>query len=504
MAREIKYQLYIAWDGTTYVDESSRFIRANGEIRYAPIEESISTGRGIVDIMTVTLDNATSRYSPMNTAGALYTYIQDGKAYHAPVYLNVSIDDGASYFRLFTGVIKIPKEKAPTMKEGATVEIDCRSRDELLMQKRLSTTLANFRTYHDSGYTESSLMAAWLVQAGFSSGDYTLDAGTQRIDWAWLDDESPLEEMWSLAAACGGRFFADNTGEFVYENVGHWLTATRSATSQETLTESGWQRLTPEYDDKELYNVVTVEASPRVIAAQDILWEPDETIYIPADSTKKVVARMRQPAYYIADAVYGASSGGGTNLTSDISIAQVNYAQRVELTITNANVLYGAYLRPLQILGQAVGGAPTQEETRTSAEHGNNSAFFTSVRGGRTRSIRGNVYIQFRDQAGALAEMLINRLEWPRLSFKVNGVPGIERYLGDRITIDDSSIMSAPIEVLIVGINWRLSKDSGYAHDIDAIDASNLYPFATTTPGYFRIGTNELGAADPQNGRVFY
>jgi hypothetical protein len=59
--------------------------------------------------MSMTLNNNDGRYSPLNTSSAIYSSIQNGKAYHAPCYLNVSINNGGSYTRIFTGVIKYPK-----------------------------------------------------------------------------------------------------------------------------------------------------------------------------------------------------------------------------------------------------------------------------------------------------------------------------------------------------------------------------------------------------------
>ena len=62
-----------------------------------------------------------------------------------------------------------------------------------------STTLANFQAWHDGGYTEGQIINAMLTAAGITTGT-SVDAGLIRMDWAWLDDESVLEELWALAA----------------------------------------------------------------------------------------------------------------------------------------------------------------------------------------------------------------------------------------------------------------------------------------------------------------
>ena len=108
MPRTIAYRLYIAWDGTNHVAESTRLLQASGENRLTS-PDAIAAGRGIVDRCTLELDNRDGRYSPLNSSGALYSNIQAGGAYNRPMYFEVSIDGGSNYYRVFTGVIKIPQ-----------------------------------------------------------------------------------------------------------------------------------------------------------------------------------------------------------------------------------------------------------------------------------------------------------------------------------------------------------------------------------------------------------
>ena len=116
MARQVLWQLFIAWDFSTYTNESTRLMRASGEYSLTPPGDGFSSGRGIISSMTLTLNNNDGRYSPLNTGSAIYSSIQNGKAYHAPCYLNVSIDNGGGYTRIFTGVIKYPKPSGANTK----------------------------------------------------------------------------------------------------------------------------------------------------------------------------------------------------------------------------------------------------------------------------------------------------------------------------------------------------------------------------------------------------
>jgi hypothetical protein len=61
MPRTIAYRLYIAWDGTNYVAESSRLLQASGENRLTS-PDAIGSGRGIVDRCQLELDNRYGRF----------------------------------------------------------------------------------------------------------------------------------------------------------------------------------------------------------------------------------------------------------------------------------------------------------------------------------------------------------------------------------------------------------------------------------------------------------
>jgi hypothetical protein len=506
MPRTITFDLRVDWGlDTSFADESSRLVAANGSVRLAAPESGISNPRGTVDQCTLTLNNSDGRFSPLLTSGPLYADIGGGGAYHAPMYLRVSIDGGSTYSRVFTGVLKIPREGPPYPGVAATVEIDCRSRDEILLNKRLSTPIATFRSLHDGGASEANIILNWLNQAGIPSGETAIDWGLVIIPWAWLDDESPVEDIWQLAAAAGGRFYCDQDGVFRYENMTHWLFAPHT-TSQETLTKAGYSQMDgPAYDDRELYNGVTVIASPRDQLVVGPLWSAGQVITIPAGGTKAMTAKLRQPAYQVNAVSYTAISGGGRNMSSVISVAMTQYAQRVELTISNSDSVYAAELLDLSLVGVSVNGAPTVEETRLSS-----NAFWTSfaaARPGRTRLIRGSSYVQTQAQAAMLAEFLRDRYQLPRLSWVLRAVPGDPfRRLGDRVTVANADAMSASRDGFITGISWRVSS-KGYSQDLEILDAGNpsdgtgLYQ----SSNYFVLATNTLGSgAGSGHGQLFY
>jgi len=486
MARSIAFRLYVAWDGTNFTQETSRLISATGENRLTPPDQAGTSSKGIVDKCSLELDNHDGRYSALNSAGALYANLQNGGAYHAPMYLEVSINGGTNYYRVFTGVVKIPQETTVTSRETGMVRIECRSVDELLLARRTSTTISNMQAR--TGYMDGQHVAAWLDDNSIAG--YTCDAGVFNVQYAWLDDESILDEIWNMASACGGRFYADPDGQLRYEDITHWLKSPHT-TSQETLSRDDYAGLAVNYADSDLYNVVTVETSPRFIDAPDKLWTPDEVVSVAPSSTKKITARLRSAAYSIDAPDFKAATGGGWDITSDVTVSPTLYVQRVELSITNANTTQTAYVSPFQLTGRALNGGPTQEESRNSADNGSNSAWWTAVRGTRTKAIRGNAYIQTRAMAGSLALFLLNRCEYPRLTYKLQGCPGKPtRRCGDRVTIDDSEMMSATRDVFVTAISWRLN-NSGFQQDLEAVDCLQLFPLTS----YAIVGTNKVGSA---------
>jgi hypothetical protein len=479
MPRTIGFRLWIDWDfNGVYSDESAYLVQATGNLSLVRPDDFMAGGKGQVDSCSLTLRNAGGRFSPLNAAGPLYSYLQNGKAYHAPMYLEVSIDGGSNYARVFTGVCKIPKESGLTAREGPVVEIACRSQDEVLLQLRQSTSLLQFRAWLAAGYTEGEIIDALLAAAGVSSR--SVDAGLLPAPCVWLDDESVLEELWMLAAAAGGRFYSDPDGVARYENAAHWLS---HSASLETITRADYDRpLEALYEDDDIYNVVTVEASPRVLGAWEVVWEPDEPVVVPPGGSKSITARLRQPLGATFGPEWQAITAGGQNITAYVAVIANYYAQRVEFAITNSNPYWAAYLRPFRLVGQPVVGGPTHEESRNSAAHGSNAAFF-ATRGTRTRSVRGNPYVQGKAQAGMLALYLLHQSECPRLTYTLRGCLGVPaRRLGDRVTVSDPSVMSSSRDAYLVGIAWRLTP-TGFSQDLTAIDAAQLYPHQSA--GYF-------------------
>ena len=524
MARSIGRILEFDWARNgVWVNESDRLISASGSWSYSPPNQSFVTSRGHIAQMQVVLDNHDARFSPLNTSSPLVngTVASNGLGggYGVPVRLKISINGGNSWEWVFHGVAKIPRESGPTTKDTATVSFDCRGREEQILNRRVSTTLANFQQNVFGQATEDELIRKALLAAGLIDGvDFispyyydnvssvnapTLDRGRFVIPFFWLDDESPIEEIWGLVAACGGRFYAGPDGRFYYEAIDHWLNAPHTI-AQETFGARGSQSsensqytdLNAQYDDDNFWSEIVVEASPREIDTPQLIWQPDEVYTIPPGSSKTVLAQLRQAAHDIFAATFTATTPGGIEITSDITLTQTNYAQRVDLQFANGHATQAALIRQLSISGSPLVGGPSVEERAKSTDN------FWSSREPRTRSIRGSIYTQSRDHAQLMAEYLRDRLERPALTYSLRGVPGVPtRRLGDYVAILDPDVMPGNVRhAFVISLRWRLSS-SGFVQDLTAVDAANVFKHAPDD--YFIIGTDVCGAST-LNARIFY
>ena len=494
--RVIGARLWVDWDfDGNYTDESAYLVSASGDMSLVPPGAGLMSSSGIISQMKLTLRNASGRFSPLRTDGALYTYIRDGKSYHAPCYLEVTIDGGSNYHRVFTGVLKLPKEGTATTKDGPTVIVDARSMEERYLQQRASVYQSTFAGQHDLGYTESHYINTWLQTVGVPVGSISRDAGIFVVPWAWLDDESAIEECWRLAAACGGRFYADPDGVFRYENMARWQTSARSTTTQLAISRDSMNRFELKLLDTDLYNVVTVEASPRAPGGADVIWEPDDLPLVGPGATTTITARFDTAAYSISGLQFEAADDGGNNQTVNVAITPTYYAQRADLVVVNSsNVRVRLY--PLRVIGQPLVGGPEIEERRTSAADGSNQSFF-STRGDRTLAVRGNAYVQTRAHAATLAQYLLDRCEFPRLMAYAGGCPGTPALrLGDRVTVTDALAASAVFTGYVTSIDWTMD-DGGFRQNLELVQVTQMFP---NDGEYFILGTHTFSS----NRYIFY
>jgi len=490
---DIGAQVYIDWDRDgTYTSEDAYLISARGTHRLTPPGQSITAASGRVSECTVVLDNSTGRFSSLYSSGALYSYIQSGKAYHVPVKVQISavlVGDVASYQSVFTGVARIPAEATLSPGQPKTITFDCRGVEEILLNRRQRTTRANFASYYDNGTTESEFMDAVLDASG-ATVTTVLDDGMFTIPWAWLENESIVEELWKLAAACGGRFYGNAYGQLVYENATHWLKSPHTVSQQSYTRGSGFNSLVLTWNETELAEEVSVSWSEREPAEEAEIYDSGN-LFVPVGETIEIWADFDSPAYGIVSLDYTAGTPGGMNLASSVSVSAYYYAGSAKLTIQNSGSL-AATVR-VTLTGYLADAGDSRTITQESAD-----SFWTS-REGRSRKVSGNRWLQTEGQANFLKAFMADRQETPPLFAKMNGCPGNPlRVIGDRVTVTDSELSLSATDFWIVGVSFRYDR-TGYVQDFELVRCSDMYTYADS-PGYFIVGTSALGSTK----KVFY
>lgn len=506
-SRQIRAVVKLDWDiDGSYTTETNRLISARGSLRIAPPGQSITSTSGQVAQMSIELDNSDNRYSPLITSGALYSDIGGGGMYHVPIVLDVSVDGGSNYYTVFNGNAKLPRHPTLAPDQPKILRLDCRGHEERIINLRTDTEQADFVTFHDTGYTEAELIYDLLVNnVGLLDAEMDINDGSFVIPWFWANDDSPIEAAWQLAAACGGRFYCPREGLFTYEPWSHWLTRTKSVTSQQTLDRDGYEGLTTYYEDADLSSNTQVRASIYEIDDSGELWSANEAITVPPGETYTISANLSGPAYTIDSVSYTARTAGGTDLSGSITLTRTDYAERIELEFANAHATLPAIIANLVISGQSVGVVETYEERRASGE----SFWGNAVRPASSLARRvSSPWIQSRAHAASVADFLLARQELPTLYVVVEGVPGVpSRDLGDRVTITDAETATSAFDAYVIAIDWSFSVGGGFRQTLTGVQCSDVfeYPAAAGTDGnYFLLGTSKLGAASNPKGRLFY
>lgn len=494
IGRVVKIKLYVDWtSGGSYTAESGNILNASGQIRLAAPLTTIMASRSVADQATVTLINRDQRYSSLLTSGGLYSVVGNGKAYHRPMYIEVSVDGGSTYTRIFTGVIKGYTESVVTGRNSGTITLDCRSREEEILNKKISTGHAQFVAIYTTPNNEGEIIGGWLDAAGLSGADYQLDTGLYSIPWAALLDESAIEQAWDMAAGSGGRFYMRHSdGKFVYQNNQHWV----FQSSVKSIARSDYGALSIKYPDPDLCKVVTAQIYTGSIQPNDTIFTLDAPLTVAPGATLVHEATLTDPAYIVGSVAYTATTTGGANITADVTVTMTAYARKLSFSIANANA-QAALIRLLTVDGQFVTTNSKEKVTATSTD-----TFWTDV--AEKKRALSNRYVQSRGQAGGVAALVLAAGETPLVNFAVDNLIGDPTLrVGDLVTIADGKVMTTSVPAFVTALSWRFGT-AGFFQSLECIEAAQLFPYYNTSPGYFRLGTNKLGSSDPLRARMFF
>jgi len=208
--------------------------------------------------------------------------------------------------------------------------------------------------------------------------DRDLDTGQTTISRFWISGKKTIDALRLVEEAEAGFVKESKSGQVAFENRYHRLTQTASTTSQATFSDADGAAHTFEAiaQADPLSTIVNhVEATARTFdtASVAVLWTHPETgsaspTLAPGEgktfeaefpnpdaaNNAMEVNAWTTPAATTDYLLNSASGGGGTNLTSDITVTQTKTAERMAITLTNSATGSDGYLTKLQARGTAV------------------------------------------------------------------------------------------------------------------------------------------------------
>ena len=257
-----------------------------------------------------------------------------------------------------------------------------------------------------------------------------VDHGFFYLPYAWLDDEDVYSEATKAAASEGGYFFFSETGTATFRNAAWWATRADSKTSVYTFTVAKFTDITPGYDWKSLATGARVEYQGRQPAGEQTVWKSSGVLVVPP-GLSSIEARLEYPC----EEIYPPSSpidwlpinAGGVPMLDEIGVMLLNQAaQRTHIAFSILSH-ETAFITRMQLRGRALYGGPTEQIDRNVD---------VALVPANVVRISDNPYIQTLPQAALVADLSVDRMQYPRLTYRINGAPAIPwLQLGDRVTI---------------------------------------------------------------------
>jgi hypothetical protein len=95
--------------------------------------------------------------------------------------------------------------------------------------------------------------------------------------------------------------------------------------------------------------------------------------------------------------------------------------------------------------------------------------------------------VQTKPQADLLADLAADRMQYPRLTYRLGGVPAVPwLQLGDRITITAAEPITTSRDAIITKLDFSWQPNSRFTMSVEAVDAAGLFQY----PTFFVLGTS--------------
>ncbi len=340
------YKICVDWANNGTFTDAYDDITADVKSIHFSRGKSDELGKAEVGQLSVTLNNADGLYTPSNSGGDLYGSLKPKRT------IKVYYSSGGTDYPLFYGFIEeiIPH---PHLTEQDCI-ITATDGLDFLSRHDMSTAL-----YKDT--LTGTIHGYILDDAGWSSTMRTLDTGQDTVPYWYGHDVKARFAQEEIDDSEQGFSYVDGSGYFNFEDRHHRSTATHQ-TSQATF-DNTMANIFYSLNPRNVYNIIKSTVTPFELQSSATLWTLEEIPSIPAGESAIWWADAsvnNTPVFVDAWATLNdgdtdmtansQSDGGGTDMTSDISVSLSKLAKTMKITLTN-NGSVPAYLTLLQARG---------------------------------------------------------------------------------------------------------------------------------------------------------
>lgn len=451
------------WNKYQYEDESDYVTSISYER-----ELNQPIGGMVKALADVKLDNTSGRFTPRYAGGssAIFTAVGEPRR---PIIINAGFD--------LSGVEQtVPQFIGVT---NRSPRIDSRNRSVQINAEDFIGYLQN--QYVDqsamfTGLRSDEVIERLLVQAGFSTAQYDLDYGINRIGFGEFQPGDKFGDIINkIAQAEYANFYQDEQGKLRFENRQHWTQYPHFNVQRVITTAQVINAETPDTDH--IINVVEVKSKPRGKEPQQLVWKLNGNIEVPASSTKEVfvnfddpMIQILTPQFYTANSD---SSGSGTDLTSSVTVQSfTTFARAAKIIFSNSSSTT-AFITEMSLYGRP---AKVQQEIYYREQDSSSRTAYEE----RIYSIE-NEYIQDASWAQSFAKMVLQDFSEPANLQKITVRAVPELQLGDLISWQGRYWR-------VFGIKGKIDASTGFVQELDLLQR--------TPTTYFRIGISTIGSTD--------
>lgn len=366
------------------------FVRSDGQ-GFEPVKPS----RGTVHLL-----NLDGRYDPFNLDGPLAGMIAPGRRFR----LRVQKEADGSRQDVMTGRIE---DIRPLYGDVPMAKVDLVGDVEELKKKHVRTTVQSTIRY-------DAAIEQVLTAFGWTGGTDIDTTVSETMSYWWARGESAWNEIMSITEAALGMFCIGEDGSAVYKSRVSAETPLMTITDAEAWREYPIRTPMPW---ETIFNRIRVYARKRTEQTGITLWQTTDKPLIPAGESRDIWAEF---SYNGEEAVatsitapventdYEANSqedGGGSDLSSAISIGLTDFATTAKLVPTNGGGT-DAYMTLMKLRGNAI---TADKYTFVEREDEDSIAQF-----GERELIVKSDWLQDSNTAQDQAVILRNRLASPR------------------------------------------------------------------------------------------